>query len=173
MRHWRETTQVFVRLADVHASGGTAALATVIRVHGSANQHEGAKLLVEADCSTTGSVSGGCLELDVREVPLRVIATGFAERRRYCSGADQEAAWDLGVGCEGEVEVWIEPVRDDHAAERAALTAEQPCQMVQRLDEHGGASRLVVPVNADASYLRTRGTGEECGDVMIPPHALW
>jgi xanthine dehydrogenase accessory factor len=172
VKHWLETTHVFARLAVVQAAGGAAALATVVRVRGSAYRHEGAKLLVEADGRTTGNVSGGCLELDVREVALRVIATGVAERRRYCSGADQEAAWDLGVGCEGEVEVWIEPVRDDHSAERAALTAEQPFQVVQRLDERGDVSRMVEPAAAETSHLRTTPNGDDFVDVLIPPPRL-
>lgn len=172
MKHWHETSQVFARLAEVSAAGGIAALATVIRVRGSAYRHEGAKLLVEADGRTTGNVSGGCLELDVLEVALRVIATGVAERRRYCSGADQEAAWDLGVGCEGEVEVWIEPVRDDHAGVREALAGEQPFEVVQRLDERGRTPRVVAPVSADASHLRITPEGDEFVDVMIPPPRL-
>ena len=172
MKHWLETTQVYTRLAEVHAAGGTAALATVIRVRGSAYRHEGAKLLVEADGRTTGNVSGGCLELDVREVALRVIATGIAERRRYCSSADQEAAWDLGVGCEGEVEVWIEPARDDHAAERAALAAEQPFQVVQRLDAAIPGLRRVEPASAGEPHLRPTAEGDEFVDVLIPPPHL-
>jgi xanthine/CO dehydrogenase XdhC/CoxF family maturation factor len=172
MKHWLETTQVFARLAEVREGGGAAALATVIRVRGSAYRHEGAKLLVEADGRTTGNVSGGCLELDVREVALRVIATGIAERRRYCSGADPEAAWDLGVGCEGEVEVWVEPVRDDYAAERAALAAEQPFQVVQRLDPAVAGLRCVELASESAPHLRTTPKGDDFVDVLIPPPRL-
>jgi xanthine/CO dehydrogenase XdhC/CoxF family maturation factor len=172
VKHWLETSQVLARLAEVHGAGGSAALATVVRVRGSAYRHEGAKLLVEADGRTTGNVSGGCLELDVREVALRVIATGVAERRRYCSGTDQEAAWDLGVGCEGEVEVWIAPVRDDHAAERAALRAEQPFQVVQHLDPASAPQRSVGPASHDAPHLRTSASGDEFVDVLIPPPRL-
>jgi xanthine/CO dehydrogenase XdhC/CoxF family maturation factor len=63
-------------------------------------------------------VSAGAEE-DVREVARRVIASGRAERRSYFGGANEIAAWDLGVGCEGEVEILIEPVGDDRAGERA------------------------------------------------------
>src|SRR3989449_9404243 len=77
-------------------------LATVVRVRGSAYRHEGAKLAVAEDGSTAGNVSGGCLEQDGREVALQVIRTAKAELRSYCSSADEVAAWDLGVGCEGQ-----------------------------------------------------------------------
>jgi xanthine/CO dehydrogenase XdhC/CoxF family maturation factor len=110
MKHWSETDAVMRRLALLHANGTPCALATVIRVRGSAYRHEGAKLLVEGDGASVGNVSGGCLEADVRAVAERVIATGIAERRRYCGGSDEVAAWDLGIGCEGVVELLVEPM---------------------------------------------------------------
>src|SRR5690606_3988829 len=116
VKHWAETRAVLDRLAAVAAEGTGAALATVVRVRGSAYRHEGAKMLVASDGSTTGNVSGGCLEADVREVGLRVIRTGEPELRTYCGGADEVEAWDLGVGCEGVVEVLVEPAGPARAA---------------------------------------------------------
>src|SRR5438876_9471975 len=110
MKQWLETREVLDRLAQLAQAGRRTALATVVRVRGSAYRHEGAKLLVAEDGSTTGNVSGGCLEQDVREVCLQVIRSGRAELRSYCSSADEVAAWDLGVGRAGEVIVYVEPV---------------------------------------------------------------
>lgn len=125
MKQWLETRQVLDTLAEWYAAGVPCALAMVIRVRGSAYRHEGAKLLVAADGRHVGNVSGGCLEGDVREVALRVIRSGVAEMREYCGGADEVQAWDLGVGCEGVVEVYIEPVRDAREAERAMIADER------------------------------------------------
>src|SRR5881397_4453785 len=110
MKQWHETREVLDRLAELAREGKRAALATVVRARGSAYRHEGAKLLVAEDGSTTGNVSGGCLEQDVREVALQVIRAGRSELRSYCSSADEIEAWDLGVGCEGQVDVLFEPV---------------------------------------------------------------
>ena len=126
MKQWLETRQVLDAIGALSREGRRAALATVVRVRGSAYRHEGAKLLVAEDDRSTGNVSGGCLEEDVREVARRVIASGVAERRSYCGGANEIAAWDLGVGCDGEVELLIEPVRDDRSAERALIAKEVP-----------------------------------------------
>jgi len=123
VKQWLETRQVLDRVAALHASGMRAALATVVRVNGSAYRHEGAKLVVAEDESTIGNVSGGCLEADVREVALRVIESGVSERRSYCGGSDEISAWDLGVGCDGEVEILIEPVQSARDAERRAEMA--------------------------------------------------
>lgn len=108
MKQWLETREVLDFLAGAEAAGKRTALATVVRVRGSAYRHEGAKLAVADDGSTAGNVSGGCLEQDVREVALQVITKGQVELRSYCSSTDEIAAWDLGVGCEGQVDVLVE-----------------------------------------------------------------
>src|SRR2546427_579571 len=66
MKQWLETREVLDRLAELRRIGQRAALATVVRVRGSAYRHEGAKLLVAEDGTTTGNVSGGCLGRDGR-----------------------------------------------------------------------------------------------------------
>src|SRR2546430_11214277 len=150
MKQWLETREVLDRLAQLARAGGRAALATVVRVRGSAYRHEGAKLLVAQDGGTTGNVSGGCLERDVREVALQAIRTGRPELRSYCSGADEVAAWALGVGCEGEVEVFVEPVTEPRPRERELLDGRRPfavCSMMPGEGE-GGRGRLIVTQEA-------------------------
>ncbi len=65
MKHWQETSQIVSRIAELAAAGGRAAMATVVRIEGSAYRRPGAKLLVEEGGATRGGVSGGCLEADV------------------------------------------------------------------------------------------------------------
>jgi xanthine/CO dehydrogenase XdhC/CoxF family maturation factor len=179
MKRWLETRQVLERLGALHRTGTPAALATVIRVRGSAYRHEGAKLLVGADGTIVGNVSGGCLEADVREVARRVIETGAAERRSWCGGTDEIAAWDLGVGCEGEVECLIEPVRDDRGAECARLTEEVPFVSLTPLDPLGaGARRVLAGAQALPWLVQGESRIEEVDgvahfvDVLTPPPRL-
>src|SRR5205809_6858530 len=121
MKQWLETRAVLDRLAELVRAGRRVALATVVRVRGSAYRHEGAKLLVAEDGSTVGNVRGGCLEQDVREVALQVLGSGTPEIKSYCSSSDEVAAWDLGVGCVGQVDVLVEPVREERARGRELL----------------------------------------------------
>jgi xanthine dehydrogenase accessory factor len=194
MKHWFETRQVLTALSDAQQAGQAVALATVIRVRGSAYRHAGAKLVVLADGSAVGNVSGGCLEGDVRETALRVIATGRAERRTYCGGTDEVFAWDLGVGCEGEVEVLIAPVTDDWSVERQALVREEPFVVLTPIDAgddmhdgagKGGPSRGVAGAVrrvmtgaaaaewiAEGSRLVTIEGREWFVDVLAPPPRL-
>lgn len=178
MKAWLETRQVLDALAECRRAGTPAALATVIRVRGSAYRHEGAKLLVRADGTHVGNVSGGCLEGDVREVARRVIASGVAERRQYCGGADEVAAWDLGVGCEGEVELLIEPVTDDRSAARAALDAEVPFVTLTTLDgdrpvaHETRTGEAAAPWRGVASRLEQHEGREVFVDVLHPAPRL-
>jgi xanthine dehydrogenase accessory factor len=147
MKQWLETRQVFAQLATLHTAGVRAALATVVRVYGSAYRHEGAKLVVGDNGVSVGNVSGGCLEADVREVALRVATTGVAELRTYCGGSDEVSAWDLGVGCDGVVEILIEPVSSARVFERRAIDDQTGCVAVTLLRESkecGEAPRIVI-----------------------------
>ncbi len=141
MKQWLETREVLDFLTAARAAGKRAALATVVRVRGSAYRHEGAKLAVAEDGSAAGNVSGGCLEQDVREVALQVLRSGAPQLRSYCSSADEIAAWDLGVGCEGQVDVYVEPA-EARPRERALL--DERHAFVACCATPGKGERLVV-----------------------------
>lgn len=108
MIHWKETLEICSRLAELDAAGRRAALATVVGITGSAYRRAGAKFLVEEGGETLGGVSGGCLEADVREVGLGVLAGGEPRLLRYDTGSDEDAVWGMGLGCDGTVEVFVQ-----------------------------------------------------------------
>jgi len=144
MKHWAESHQVFEWLATLAAEQRRAAIATVVSVHGSAYRREGARMAVAEDGASVGNVSGGCLEGDVREVALQVIATGIPQLRSYCSGADQINAWDLGVGCEGEVKVYIEPADPLSLVEEELLRGTQRFAICRELPTAEASARRIV-----------------------------
>ena len=110
MKHWQETSQIVVRIVELAAAGRRAAMATVVRIDGSAYRRPGAKLLVEEGGTTRGGVSGGCLEADVREVALAVMRDGVPRLRHYETGDDDSTVWGLGLGCNGAVDIFVQPV---------------------------------------------------------------
>lgn len=78
------------------------ALATLVKAYGSSYRRPGARMLISSDGSATGSLSGGCLELEVIDKAREVIRRkkpawiAFDTRRRF--------------GCHGAIEILIEPV---------------------------------------------------------------
>lgn len=104
------------------AAGEPAALATVIKVNGSAPRGPGAKLAVRADGTMAGSVSGGCVEGDVVEQSLQVLKKGEPRLLHY--GISDELAMGVGLMCGGEIDVVIEPV-DEELLDFAAAAARE------------------------------------------------
>ena len=103
-----------------------AAIATVVRVKGSAYRREGTKMLIDADGKQTCMISGGCLEQEVAEVAKRVMDSKQPVVKAF--DLDEDLVWGLGLGCGGSVDVYIEPFDDGDANKKflAAVRAQQP-----------------------------------------------
>ncbi|MFP5288466.1 MAG: XdhC family protein, partial [Thermoanaerobaculia bacterium] len=149
MNHWKETADILARLAELKAMGGRAALATVVRISGSAYRRPGAKFLIEETGNTLGSVSGGCLEADVREVALTsVLATGEPSLRHYSTGADEDIVWGLGLGCNGQVDVFVQsgtegPLADLSGRLRELLAGDSGFVIATAVEGEGAGATLV------------------------------
>jgi xanthine dehydrogenase accessory factor len=88
------------------ARGDSIALATVIGVKRSAPRPPGAKMAINANGEIAGAVSGGCVEGAVVEVAEQVLQTGEPQLLHF--GIADEEAWDVGLPCGGEIDVWVE-----------------------------------------------------------------
>src|ERR1700682_1051821 len=88
--------------------GQKCAVATIVQVNGSIPSFESAKILVREDGSFMGTVGGGCLEAEVWNAAREVIET---EKPRHLSfSLGQDAAYDEGLICGGQVNIFVEPV---------------------------------------------------------------
>ncbi len=106
-----ETRTLLCALDAALERGQRAAIATVVRVRGSAYRREGTRMLVLDDASQVCMLSGGCLEGEVVESALGVIGSGTPEVVHY--DLSEDATWGLGLGCGGSVDVRLERVEQD------------------------------------------------------------
>jgi xanthine dehydrogenase accessory factor len=110
-------------LADLDRWGGAGewlAIATLVRVQGSAPRLPGARLLVTASGRMAGSVSGGCVENDIVERAQQVVQSEESVLATY--GIVDETSPDVGLPC-GTIDVLIQPFAPSAAwqAVRGAL----------------------------------------------------
>ena len=90
------------------AEGRQVAIATVVETWGSAPQPVGSQLLIDTDGNFEGSVSGGCVEGAVIVEASDVIAAGKPTVLEF--GVEDETAWQVGLACGGEMDVFVERV---------------------------------------------------------------
>ena len=92
------------------ARGDRVAVATVVGVKRSAPRPPGAKMAVNEHGEVSGAVSGGCVEGAVVEVAAEVLSEG--EPRLLHFGIADSDAWDVGLPCGGEIDVFVEEYRE-------------------------------------------------------------
>ena len=159
-------------LIRASANGESVVLATVVRVTGSSYGGVGARMLVRGDGSTIGLVSGGCLESDLAEHARRVHEACRTEVVRYDTRDDDDAPWGLGLGCNGLIDVLLEPLPPARASYLAklldrALGADKPSVLATVIKTREGEGSPGVGAHALIIGNRIEKTGGwGTGDIL-------
>jgi xanthine/CO dehydrogenase XdhC/CoxF family maturation factor len=95
------------------AENERAILATVVDVVGSGYRRARARMLIDENGYSIGTISGGCLEADILERAKRVLQTGEAAVITYDTTHDENSLFGLGMGCRGVVRVLLEAVTNE------------------------------------------------------------
>jgi xanthine dehydrogenase accessory factor len=99
---------LYDEIVRLRGLGQKCAVATIVQVNGSIPSFESAKILVREDGSFMGTVGGGCVEAEVWNAAREVIET---EKPRHLSfSLGQDAAYDEGLICGGQLNIFVEPV---------------------------------------------------------------
>ena len=99
---------VYEELVRLRSLGQKCAIATIVEVRGSIPSYESAKILVREDGSMIGTIGGGCVEAEVWAAAREVIETEKPKHLSFNLG--QDAAYDNGLICGGQLDVFVEPV---------------------------------------------------------------
>jgi len=99
---------IYEEVVRLRRLGQKCALATIVQVNGSIPSYESAKLLVREDGSMVGTIGGGCVEAEVWNAAREVMQEERARHMNFSLG--QDAAYDNGLICGGQLSVFVEPV---------------------------------------------------------------
>ena len=96
-----------------HQEEDALVLGTVVATQGSTYRKPGAMMLIAADSSYRGLISGGCLESDLAAHAKDVFADGKTRNVCYDMSEGDDFAWGLGLGCDGIIHLMLQRLERD------------------------------------------------------------
>jgi xanthine dehydrogenase accessory factor len=126
------------------------ALATVVHIEGSSYRQPGARMLITEDGLLTGAISGGCLEGDALRKALLVIANNIPVVVTYDTSDEDDARMGIGLGCNGIIQILIEPVNPEDPG--------NPIHLIEELFKHRKPAVLVTIFSLDDRKSTNSGT---------------
>jgi xanthine dehydrogenase accessory factor len=139
---------------------GFCVVATIVSAAGSTYRKPGARMLIEADGYITGLLSGGCFEQDLREHATAVLSGGMAKTVTYDMRGDNDLIFGIGAGCEGRMDILLEPVFPGGIAARAILEA---CELSRRGESVALATIHEGPLDIIGTHLWRAGVPSPLG----------
>ncbi|OYR39114.1 XdhC family protein [Halorubrum sp. Hd13] len=128
-----------------------AVLVTITDVEGSAYRRPGAKMLVPADEESLGAVTAGCLEGPVVDLAVSIRDTGRPQIETFDLMDDDE--WGLGLGCNGVIDLLLEPVDNSVEPMLSVLENREPMTVLTSVESTDPAvsigDRTVVDANGN------------------------
>jgi len=104
-----ELQRILLATKEPAPNSRRSALATLVGISGSSYRRPGARILVKSDGTWSGAISGGCLEGDVLLRAKRIIAEDKPTLVRYDTTDDNANVFGVGLGCNGILDILIEP----------------------------------------------------------------
>ncbi len=109
----KEFSSIVSEYSKIDFTQRRAALATVVKVRGSSYRSPGARMLITDDGKWVGSISGGCLEGDALRKARQVMSSNGPMTVTYDTREESNQNLGIGLGCNGVIDVLIEPINHD------------------------------------------------------------
>jgi xanthine dehydrogenase accessory factor len=117
----KEIKKILDKYSQIDFANRKAAIATVVKVEGSSYRRAGAKMLMTDDGRWEGAISGGCLEGDALRKARQVIMEKKPMLVLYDTREDGSGNMSANLGCNGIIEVLIEPVVESNVSNPVVL----------------------------------------------------
>lgn len=139
----QEVIRLLEAIDETQSAGLGSAIATVVRVKGSAYRREGTKMLIDASGNQVCMISGGCLEQEVADIAQQVMASG--EPKVHFFDLNEDLVWGLGLGCGGAVDVYIEPFDKGqaHSLWLGAIKRQEAACLATLIEVDSGSSLVI------------------------------
>jgi len=102
--------ELLAELTSALDQGRGCVYCAVVETRGSTPQKAGAAMLVYPDGSQAGTLGGGCVEAEVKQRALRVLAGGEAQPEVLTFCLDDNYGWDDGLICGGRMSILADPL---------------------------------------------------------------
>ena len=122
----KEITNILAAWEAIEARSLPAVLATVVKVEGSHYRRPGARMFLSDTAEGAGTVSGGCLEEDLRQRVTEVLRSGRTTLVSYDTTSEDDLFLGTGMGCGGKVAIMLQPARSSGV--RMLMEAAKRCQ---------------------------------------------
>lgn len=152
----KEIKRILAVYEQIDLSQRKVALATVVYVEGSAYRRPGARMLVTDDGRWEGAISGGCLEGDALRKARQVMLEGTPMIVRYDTMDDEANSLGIGLGCNGIIDVYIEPIDPANPANPVALLRAWSQRQDQRVIATVFQSNCPATIAAGTRFVLTQ-----------------
>jgi xanthine dehydrogenase accessory factor len=108
--------EVLTRLLETLGQGRECIYCAVVETRGSTPQKAGAAMLVYPDGTQFGTLGGGCVEAEVKQRALQVLANKSERAELLKFTLDDNYGWDDGLICGGRMTILADPARKSTAS---------------------------------------------------------
>jgi xanthine dehydrogenase accessory factor len=145
----KELRTIVTEFQKVDFSQRKAALATVVKVRGSSYRSPGARMLITDDGRWVGSISGGCLEGDALRKARKVMTDKIPLTVTYDTREESNQNLGIGLGCNGVIDVLIEPIdpqdqKNPIALYTSLITQQEPVALATIFEGAGGIGEKLL-----------------------------